>query len=59
MPDDFGISSLPQLKKISAVIPVRLYSELQSHGMFNENWDAWLAEAILAALREQNKIEED
>jgi len=49
---------LPQLKKISAVIPVRLYSELQSNGMFNENWDAWLAEAILAKLREENKLED-
>lgn len=57
MPDDFGISSLPQMKKVSAVIPTRLYSELQSHGMFNETWDAWLAEAILDKLRKEKKLE--
>jgi len=56
--DDFGVSSVPELHKIQATIPQRLYLELQNRGLFSDCWDSWLASAILMKLREKTNMED-
>jgi len=37
-------------KKIFGIIPTSIYEELAKRKKFDNNWDAWLSEAISKAL---------
>jgi hypothetical protein len=43
-----------RVKKIWAVIPEELYSELQKRGKFGNNWDSWISNLISKSLEEED-----
>lgn len=45
-------------KKIFGMIPTSVFDELVKRDKFNNNWDAWLSEAISKALEEERKWKE-
>jgi hypothetical protein len=48
--DDFGVSRLPNFRKIGATIPQPLFDEMKKQGVL-ENFDVWIAQAILLKLK--------
>jgi hypothetical protein len=48
--NDFGVSRLPNFKRIGALIPQELFDEMKRQGVM-ENFDVWVAQAILLKLK--------
>lgn len=46
MADEIDFGALSSVKKVSGMIPIGLFEEIQRRGLFGDGWDIWLSQAI-------------